>query len=365
MTAAQAVAAAAGLAGAVAAAALAGLPGDDTAVLVALSFGPALASYAIGTVVMRPVRRRAGVGAAAVLVALIPVVSVAVGAVVAARAMFISAHDLAALTVIVVGAGTAGVLGALALATELVTARREADAAAVRERVLERSRRELVAWVSHDLRTPLAGVRAMAEALDDDVVTDPATVRRYHRQLGEEVDRLSRLVDDLFELSRIEADGVQLTLERVALGELVSDAVAGAAVVAEAKGVRVGGRVGHPAPEVVASARELTRAVRNLLDNAIRHTPSGGEILVEVEGRGDQAILSVTDQCGGIPDDDLDRVFDVAYRGDAARTPGGGAGLGLAIARGFVEAHAGRIDVRNGDGGCRFTVRLPAAGSRA
>lgn len=356
---------AAGLAAALAVAAVAGVPGDDAAALVALSFGPALVCFALGNVAMGAVRRRAGVGGAAVLVALIPVVSVAVGAVVAARAMFISAHDLAALTVIVLGAGTAGVLGALALATELVAARREADAAAERERLLERSRRELVAWVSHDLRTPLAGVRAMVEALDDDVVTDEATVHRYHRQLAEEVDRLSHLVDDLFELSRIEADALQLTLERVSLGELVSDAVAATAVVAQAKGIRVGGRVGEPAPEVVASARELTRAVGNLLDNAIRHTPRGGEVVVEVEGRGGQAILSVSDQCGGIPDADLDRVFEVAYRGDAARTPGGGGGLGLAIARGFVEAHDGRIDVRNDDGGCRFTVRLPAAGSRA
>ncbi len=108
----------------------------------------------------------------------------------------------------------------------------------------------------------------------------------------------------------------------------------------------------------------MARVVRNLLDNAIRHTPSGGAVRVEVgvglDGDANHAVLSVADECGGIPADDLDRVFELAYRGDTARTPGdGGAGLGLAIARGFVEAHHGEIAVRNEAGGCRFTVRLP------
>ena len=119
---------------------------------------------------------------------------------------------------------------------------------AERERALERSRRELVAWVSHDLRTPIAGIRAMVEALDDGVVVDDADVRRYHQQLTVEADRLARLVDDLFELSRIEADALHLTVEEVPLGELVSDAVASVAAVAHAKGVRLGGRVDDASP---------------------------------------------------------------------------------------------------------------------
>jgi signal transduction histidine kinase len=284
---------------------------------------------------------------------------------VAARAMFVSTHDLAGLVVIVVGAGTAGVLSALALADQLMAARAEADAAEQRQRLLEGSRRELVAWVSHDLHTPLAGVRAMVEALEDGVVADEVTVRRYHRQLGEEVSRLSRLVDDLFELSQIQAEALQLTVERVSLGELVSDALTSATVLAEAKGIRVDGRVEDGAPDVVVSARELTRVVTNLLDNAIRHTPPGGAVVVEVAGADDCALVSVRDQCGGIPRQDVSRVFEPAYRGDSARTPGGGAGLGLAIARGLVEAHRGVIGVSNENGGCRFTVRLPAAGREA
>jgi signal transduction histidine kinase len=275
--------------------------------------------------------------------------------------MFVSAHDLAALFVVVIGAGTAGALAATALAGELAAARREADAAHERERLLEQSRRELVAWVSHDLRTPLAGVRAMVEALEDRVVVDEPTVRRYHAQIGVEVERLGRLVDDLFELARLQADALQLTLERVSLDEVVAEAVSSVGAIAAAKGVVVAGSFTEGAPEVEASSRELTRVVRNLLDNAIRHTPPGGSIVIEVGSDEGSAVLSIVDGCGGIADHEMDRIFELAYRGDAARSPGGGAGLGLAIARGLVEAHAGDIGVMNDAGGCRFTVRLPRA----
>jgi signal transduction histidine kinase len=332
------------------------LPRSDTVELVGLSFGVAAVAYLVGAFAIRR-------ALSPIVVALIPVGSIVGGSLAAARAMFVSTHDLSALVVVTAGAGTAGVLGALGLARELARSRAAAEQAAARERAIERSRRELVAWVSHDLRTPLAGIQAMVEALDDGVVDDPGEVREYHRRLTAECLRLSRLVDDLFELSRIEAAGLHLQLERVSLGEVVSDAVASAAVLAEAKGVVMDGDL-RPAT-VDASSRELTRVVANLLDNAIRHTPAGGAVTVLVD-RGDaHAEVSIVDQCGGIPAQDLDRVFDLAYRGDAARTPGagGGAGLGLAIARGFVEAHQGDIAVRNDGDGCRFTVRLPLAGA--
>jgi signal transduction histidine kinase len=342
-----------------------GMPARDTAVLIAWSFGVALAAFGLGWLALRRSR-------SPLVVALIPVVAIALGSLAAAQAMFVSRHDLSALLVVIAGASTAGVLGALALASELERARRRVHAMTERERALERSRRELVAWVSHDLRTPIAGIRAMVEALDDGVVDEPGEVRRYHLQLVSEADRLARLVDDLFELSRIEADALHLTLEPVPLGELVSDAVASTAAVAQAKGVHLDGRLdgGGRWPAVVGSAPELTRIVHNLLDNAIRHTPPGGAVEVVVrtiggpaDGTAGVAEVSVRDECGGIPAADLDRVFDLAYRGDTARTPGvaGGAGLGLAIARGLAEAHAGGIAVDNEPGGCRFTVRLPLA----
>ncbi|MDX6298663.1 MAG: hypothetical protein QOI51_2520 [Nocardioidaceae bacterium] len=230
-----------------------------------------------------------------------------------------------------------------------------------RERRLESSRRELVAWVSHDLRTPLAGLRAMTEALEDGLVDDP---ERYHMQMRAEVDRMTRMVDDLFELSQIHAGTLQLTIERVSLGDVISDALAGAGPVARARGVRLGGSVEEGA-HVLADPRELSRVVTNLVMNAIRHTPFDGT--VEVSGRlaGDVVEVAVRDQCGGIPDGDLARVFDVAWRGSDARTPEPGAatpgaGLGLAIVRGIVEAHRGSVAVSNEAPGCRFLVRLPA-----
>jgi len=350
------VAVAAGLVAAAAAAAAAALPLRDATQLIALSFGVALSAYALGRVALRR-------SSSPVIVALIPIVSFGLGALAAAQSMFVSSHDLSALVVVLAGAGTAGMLGGLALATELEASSRRAEEASARERALERSRRQLVAWVSHDLRTPLAGIQAMVEALDDGVVSDADDVRGYYGRLSTEAARLARLVDDLFELSRIEADALDLTLENVSLGEVVSDAVASATVLARAKGVNVEGRLADRPPLVSASSRELTRVVQNLLDNAIRHTPPGGSVEVHVGHEAAHAEVSVIDGCGGIPASELDHVFDLAYRGDTARTPGsgGGAGLGLAIARGFVEAHRGVIAVRNEGDGCRFTVRLPLA----
>jgi signal transduction histidine kinase len=247
-----------------------------------------------------------------------------------------------------------------ALAVELERTSARLAASQEHTAALERSRRELVAWVSHDLRTPLAGIRAMVEALEDGVVEDAETVARYHRTMRQETDRLAGLVDDLFELSRIEAGALSLDLERVALDELVADSVAGAAIAAAAKGVDLRWRVPTPSPIVELSTPEMARVVRNLLDNAIRHTPPGGAVVIDAAAGEDGASVSVLDACGGIPDHDIDQVFELAYRGDAARTPGqAGAGLGLAVARGLVEAHHGEITVRNEGPGCRFTVRLP------
>jgi signal transduction histidine kinase len=149
----------------------------------------------------------------------------------------------------------------------------------------------------------------------------------------------------------------------VSLRGLVDAAVSATAVVADAKGVAIvdGGDGGER--DALGARPELTRVVRNLLDNAVRHTPPGGTVRVEVTGDGDYAEVAVIDECGGIPVEDLDRVFELAYRGDPARSPAnhGGGGLGLAIARGLVHAQAGDVSVRNERDGCRFTVRLPLA----
>jgi signal transduction histidine kinase len=231
-----------------------------------------------------------------------------------------------------------------------------------REHALEQSRRELVSWVSHDLRTPLAGLRAMTEALEDGLADDPS---RYHAQMRTEVERMVRMVDDLFELSRIQAGGLRLSPQPVALGDVVSEAIAGADSVARARGVRLGGEVEE---DVVVSADPagLSRVVSNLLMNAIRHTPADGVVEIRARSVPHGVELSVTDACGGLREEDIPRVFDVGWQGSSARTPdrlgtqgGAGAGLGLAIVKGIVEAHLGQVAVTNHAPGCRFLVTLP------
>jgi signal transduction histidine kinase len=373
---------------------------NETVELALLAAGTAAVVAAAGALVLRALRGRS-IGAQVAAVAVVAVVGVGVGAWAGARAMFLSEHDLWALGVILVAAGVVAVVSALLLGRrvgaasealvgvarrlgdgdprpngpvpaapqelarlhlELELTSRRLEQARTREHALDSSRRELVAWVSHDLRTPLAGIRAIVEALEDGVVDDEQTVARYYATLRGEADRLAELVDDLFELSRAQAGVLQLQLERVSLGDLVSDALAGVSPIATAKGVRLEGRLDGPPPELEVSTSEVLRALRNILENAIRHTPSDGSVTVEAGSDNVGAYVSVIDTGGGIPEHDLPRVFEVAFRGDAARTPGdAGAGLGLAIARGFVEAHQGDVTVRNENGGCRFTVRLPLA----
>ena len=250
-----------------------------------------------------------------------------------------------------------------ALSRELAHTAARLNESRERERALERSRRELVAWVSHDLRTPLAGLRAMAEALEDGVANQPEL---YHTRIRQTVDRLTGMVDDLFELSRIHAGALRLSLAQISLTDLVDEAMVGADPLAKARGVRLAADV--PAPLAVrCDIRELSRALTNLVANAIRYTPSDGTVTVEAADHGSYVVLAITDACGGIPDEDIGRVFEVAWRGTPARTPEPqvGAGLGLAIVRGIVEAHSGEVDVRNVDGGCRFEVRLPVLAASA
>lgn len=349
----------------------------DVPLILAFALAGALAVGVPGAVGLRLLGRRSVTVHIFVLLG-VTVAAVLAGVVAVAQAMFLSTHDLQVLLIVL------AVSAAVSLGIGSWSGRRMArdamwaDQLRQRERRLEAGRRELVAWVSHDLRTPLAGLRAMTEALEDGVVNDPATVRDYHRRIRAETDRMAQLVNDLFELSRINANALELTLSAVPLGDLVSDAVASAAPVAEARGVRVVAD-GSCWPTVTASEPALSRAVTNLLRNAIRYTPHDGTVSVAAGHDRDTAWLSVADTCGGIPEADLPRVFDVAFRGERARSPRelapdgavvtepdvatttGGGGLGLAIARGLVEAQSGRIEVANVGAGCRFVVRLPAA----
>ncbi|HEU5392669.1 MAG TPA: HAMP domain-containing sensor histidine kinase [Streptosporangiaceae bacterium] len=245
-----------------------------------------------------------------------------------------------------------------ALSRELAGTSEKLRDSRLREQALEHSRRQLVAWVSHDLRTPLAGLHAMAESLEDGIAADPA---RYHRQIRAEVARLARMVDDLFELSRTQAGNRRLSPGPIALEDLINDALASTEALARARGVRLTGMAGTPL-EVRADPREMSRVLTNLLVNAIRHTPEGGSVHIMAAPEPGGALLAVADGCGGIPETDLACVFDAAWRGtrDRGSGPDSGAGLGLAIVRSIVEAHQGQVSVVNTTEGCRFEVRLPA-----
>jgi signal transduction histidine kinase len=215
--------------------------------------------------------------------------------------------------------------------------------------------------VSHDLRAPLAGIRAMSEALEDGVAASPEL---YYKQMQAAVDRLTTMVDDLFELSRLQSGKLPLESEPVPLSDLISDCLATLDPLAAARGVTLTGRTDGSGPAVVGSVRELSRALTNLLANAIRHTSRGGRVEARVSCRAGRAVVAVQDECGGIPAQELNRVFDVGFRGEPARTPGqpsAGSGLGLAIARGIVEAHSGSVGAQNTPGGCVFTIELPTA----
>lgn len=330
--------------------------------LVALGAGGVVG--AAGALALHLMRRRSILAHILVLLT-VTVLAVAAGVTVVAQAMFLSGHDLRVVLLTVCAAGLISLTVGGVFGRRLAASAVWAQQARERERRLEEGRRELVAWVSHDLRTPLAGLRAMAEALEDGVVGDPETIAEYHCRIRVETDRMSQLVDDLFELSRINTGTLRLLPTVVPLGDVVSDAIAGIKPLADGKKITV---VADESgwPTVRAGERELARVVSNLLINSVRYTPEDGTVHIAAGRERDQVWLAVSDSCGGIPESDLDRVFDIAFRGERARTPGGsgsagGGGLGLAIVRGLVEAHGGHVDVRNTGVGCCFEVRLPAA----
>ncbi|MDX1872010.1 HAMP domain-containing sensor histidine kinase [Mycolicibacterium sp. 120266] len=234
------------------------------------------------------------------------------------------------------------------------------------ERAAEHSRRQLVAFVSHDLRTPLAGIRAVAEAIADGLV-DGAETREHAKHIEQESIRLSDMVDDLFEMSKINAGAVQPALDTVALDEVVDDVVAAHRIAAERAGVQLRARLPPQPVHVVGSGRALVRVLSNLVANAIAHTPEGGRVELTA-GRDEREAWARVDDTGvGIDETDLPRVFDIAYRGSNGRVPRAdsslpsGSGLGLAIAAGLVQAHRGTLSAHNLGTGARFEVRLPLA----
>jgi signal transduction histidine kinase len=231
----------------------------------------------------------------------------------------------------------------------------------VRERELEQARRELIAAISHDLRTPLASIRVMVEGMVDGVVDDEATVQRYLQTIHSEVDKLTQLINDLFELSQIDAGALELHLELVPVEELIADTVSSMAPQSEQKGLKLSSEAEKPLPAVMVDPLRIQRVLANLVQNALRHTPADGTIFIRARDVGSAVQVDVCDSGEGLPEGELGRVFERFYRADRSRSRGsGGAGLGLSIAKGIVEAHGGRIWAHNNDGqGATFSFTLP------
>ena len=250
-------------------------------------------------------------------------------------------------------------IGELAVSINTMAAKLEASLE--KERDLTQSRRELVSAVSHDLRTPLASIRAMVESMVDGVVSDSETTARYLRNTLSEVEHLGQLVDDLFEIARMDAGMLELNVEDASVQDLISDTLESmAAQAAEQKVNLEGGFDGDIAP-VVMDTRRVQRVVYNLVQNSIRHTPPDGTIYVSALDAGDEVRLEVSDTGDGIQEQDRERLFDRTYRTDPARSrSSGGAGLGLSIAKGIVEAHGGRIWFESVVGqGSKFSFTIP------
>jgi signal transduction histidine kinase len=220
------------------------------------------------------------------------------------------------------------------------------------------ARRQLVAWASHDLRTPLASMQAMLEALEDGLA-EPA---RYLPAMREQVRTLGLLVDDLFELARIDAGALTFELREAPLSALVQSCLRGIEAEARARRIALRAEIDGD-PPVVCAPDKVERVLLNLLTNALRHTPSDGSVAVVVQALGEEVCVAVEDTGEGIPAESSDLIFDRFWRSDPARSrETGGAGLGLAIARGLVEAQGGRIWAENRPGGgARISFTLPKA----
>jgi signal transduction histidine kinase len=238
---------------------------------------------------------------------------------------------------------------------EIARVAADVDAMVARLDHEERMRRMLFAAVSHDLRTPVTALRLLANAIDDELV-DAETRREYVARMGTHVRALGTLIDDLFELTRLQSGELEWTMERVDVDLLLAEAVDAMRPAADAGAVSVSARRGGGAAR--ANPEQLQRVLFNLIQNAIHHTPADGSVTVSAEAVNGGIEVEVADTGAGVPADQRDRVFDPFYRADASRQHDG-AGLGLAISRAIVEAHGGRIWLEDAAVGTRVRFSLP------
>lgn len=227
-----------------------------------------------------------------------------------------------------------------------------------RQREVEEGRRELITWLSHDLRTPLAGIKAMGEALEDGVAPDPG---RYYRMIVAEAERTNEMVSSVMSLAGLQTSSEEVNHELVSLSDLASDLVGQLTPLAQARRSRLLLECDSNV-DVHGDPHLLSRAMQNIVANAIQYSGEESTITVSVRSTQEGAAFEVLDQCGGLSADALSNMFHVGWRGSVARTPsahGGGSGLGLPIVQMVAEAHQGTVSVRNDGDGCRVTVELP------
>lgn len=307
-------------------------------------------------VVAEQVFRRGDIDTRLLLAASASSLAALVGALLIRRAIMGGVHRLVAAARAVAG-GDLGARSTMKGPAEFQDVARSFNAMASSIEELFDARREFVAWASHDLRIPLTALRAMLEAMEDDL----ASPEQYLVPMQEQVRQLSSLVDDLFELAQIDAGALALELRDVSLSELVETCLRGFEAEAEARRLALTARIEPALPWVRCDPERTERVLMNLLTNALQHTPSDGAVAVFVKPVGDEVEVAVEDTGAGIPPDAMRRVFDRFWRGDPARqSKRARSGLGLAIARGLVDAQSGRIWVENRPGGgARFAFTLP------
>lgn len=374
------------------------LSGTDILIVVATVLGVTTIIAAVGLLALRLARRRS-LGVQIGIVAGAALGTIAGSALAIAAQMYISEHDLSILVWVIAAAAVAGAALAIVLARTLrrsltdlgsslgqvakgeivapaaaaasaelsavsvqlaETSRKLAEAREAIER-LDSSRRRFLSWISHDLRTPLTAVLALTEAAEDALIDDPVELARRVRIQSY---AMSRMIDDIFDLSRLTDGSPQLRPVQVPLAELISDAVADVTQIAAARGIRIVPADVHDRI-IDADPHELTRAIRNLLTNAISYAPGDSTITIGALSRLTGSVtIAVDDEGAGVDAAELDVMFDAGWRGDPARTSeprDGGAGLGLAIVDGIAQAHGGFASAEHLPGGFRVAITVPAA----
>lgn len=235
------------------------------------------------------------------------------------------------------------------------------DQSSRRQQELDSLRRELIGWLGHDLRTPLASVRAIVEAVAEGAIDDPVTAQRYLHTVKRDLDTLSALTDTIFEMAQINAGALKLERRHDSLADLIHTTIEDFGEIATRKTIRIEVAILPGIDPVLMDSSRIGRVLAGLIENALRHTPNGGKITIRAYPVPDGVAVDVADNGEGIGEADLPHIFDQFYRAESLRRSGAlSAGLGLAIARGIVEAHGGRISAQSTPGqGTTVSFRIP------